>query len=163
MEELIVGENTYVTIEEATAYIEDHYSERDILRVHWTVCPEEYKTMYLLRALEEIEALPFVGRKTIFTNRLQFPRTLQNAPLYIMRSPIYLMYNYDTFKIPPQVKCAQIENVIDGLIRASYRPTKRAMVLYALGLVPDVQQRTGRLSSVKAERYLKPFLGTLKA
>lgn len=50
--ELIVGENTYVTIDEATAYIEEHYSERDILRVHWTVCPEEYKTMYLLRALE---------------------------------------------------------------------------------------------------------------
>lgn len=161
--ELIVGENTYVTIDEATAYIEENYSERDILRVHWTVCPEEYKTMYLLRALEEIEALPFVGRKTIFTNKLQFPRTLENAPLYVMRSPIYLTYNYDSFKIPPQVKCAQIEDAIDGFIRASYRPTKRAMVLNALGLVPEDQARTGKLSSQKAERYLKPFLGTLKA
>nr|DAL86603.1 MAG TPA: Putative Head Tail Connector Protein [Caudoviricetes sp.] len=159
---LEVGKNTYVTIEEADEYIAENYSEKNILRAHWTVCPDEYKEQYLRKSMIEIEALPFVGRKTIWSSELQFPRTLLNAPLYVMHNPIYLMYNRDETKVPKEVKEAEIENAL-GIIQKSYRPTSKAAVLSALGLVPVFSDGTGVLSSEKAERLLKPFLGAIKA
>lgn len=159
---LEVGKNTYVTIAEADKYIEENYSPKNILRAHWAVCPDEYKEQYLRKSMIEIEALPFVGRKTIWSSELQFPRTLLNAPLYVMHSPIYLMYNRDDSKVPKEVKEAEIENAL-GIIQKSYRPTSKAVVLSALGLVPAFSEGTGKLSSEKAERLLKPFLGAIKA
>ncbi len=159
---LEVGKNTYVTIEEADEYIAENYSEKNILRAHWTVCPDEYKEQYLRKSMIEIEALPFVGRKTIWTGELQFPRTLLNAPLYVMHNPVYLMYNRDETKVPKEVKEAEIENAL-GIIQMSYRPTSKAAVLSALGLVPVFPDGTSVLSSEKAERLLKPFLGAIKA
>ena len=159
---LEVGKNTYVTIEEADEYISENYSEKNILRAHWTVCPDEYKEQYLRKSMIEIEALPFVGRKTIWTGELQFPRTLLNAPLYVMHNPVYLMYNRDETKVPKEVKEAEIENAL-GIIQKSYRPTSKAAVLSALGLVPVFPGGTSVLSSEKAERLLKPFLGAIKA
>ena len=159
---LEVGKNTYVTIEEADEYIAENYSEKNILRAHWTVCPDEYKEQYLRKSMIEIEALPFVGRKTIWSSELQFPRTLLNAPLYARRSPIFLLYNRNDAEVPREVKAAEIENAL-GIIQKSYRPTSKAAVLSALGLVPVFSDGTGVLSSEKAERLLKPFLGAIKA
>lgn len=159
---LEVGKNTYVTIEEADEYIAENYSEKNILRAHWTVCPDEYKEQYLRKSMIEIEALPFVGRKTIWTGELQFPRTLLNAPLYVMHNPVYLMYNRDETKVPKEVKEAEIENAL-GIIQKSYRPSSKAAVLSALGLVPVFPGGTSVLSSEKAERLLKPFFGAIKA
>lgn len=159
---LEVGKNTYVTIEEADAYIAENYSEKNILRAHWTVSSDEYKEQYLRKSMIEIESLPFVGRKTIWSGELQFPRTLLNAPLYVRRSPIYLLYNRSDGEVPKEVKEAEIENAL-GIIQKSYRPTSKAAVLSALGLVPVFSQESGKLSSEKAERLLKPFLGTIKA
>lgn len=159
---LEVGKNTYVTIQEADAYIADNYSPKNILRAHWTVCPDEYKEQYLRKSMIEIEALPFVGRKTIWSGELQFPRTLLNAPLYVRRSPIFLLYSRNDAEVPREVKAAEIENAL-GIIQKSYRPTGKAAVLSALGLVPVFSERSGVLSSEKAERLLKPFLGTIKA
>ena len=159
---LEVGKNTYVTIEEATEYIENNYSAKNILRVHWSVCPDEYKEQYLRKSMIEIEALPFVGRKTIWSSELQFPRTLLNAPLYTRRSPVFLLYNRSDSGVPKEVKEAEIENAL-GIIKKEYRPTSKASVLAALGLVPVFSDGSGILSSDKAERLLKPFLGTIKA
>ena len=110
----------------------------------------------------EIEALPFVGRKTIWSGDLKFPRTLLNAPIYTRRSPIFLLYNHDDAEVPREIKAAEIENAL-GIIQKSYRPTTKAAVLFALGLVPAFSDDNGRLSSKRAEQLLKPFLGTLKA
>lgn len=159
---LEVGKNTYVTVEEATEYIQENYAPKNILRAHWDVCPDTYKEQYLRKSMIEIEALPFVGRKTIWSGPLQFPRTLMNAPLYVMRNPIYLMYNANAYEVPPQVKAAEIENAL-GIIKKEYRPTSKAVVLAALGLVSAVTDGAGRLSSERAEELLKPFLGTIKA
>lgn len=159
---LEVGINTYVTIEEATEYIEANYSSKNILRAHWTVCPDEYKEQYLKKSLTEIEALPFVGRKTVWSGALQFPRTLLNAPLYAVRNPIWMMYNYNAYEVPPQVKAAQVENAL-GIIKKEYRPTSKAVVLAALGLVPSFPDTGAKLSSERAAELLKPFLGALKA
>lgn len=159
---LEVGKNTYVTIEEATEYIEENYSPKNILRAHWDVCPDEYKEQYLRKSMIEIESLPFVGWKTIWTGPLQFPRTLMNAPLYVMHNPIYLMYNNNAYEVPLQVKQAEIENAL-GIIKKEYRPTSKAVVLAALGLVPAFSENTSKLSSERAEELLKPFLGTIKA
>jgi len=159
---LTVGKDTYVTIEEATEYIQGHYSEKNILRAHWEVAPQEYKEQYLKQSLEEIEALPFIGRKSLYTNELQFPRILSSMPYFITRHPVYRLYYGDETKVPDAVKEAQIENAL-GVIRKTYRPTQAALILQKLGLVPQYADDAGKLSSAKASRLLSPFLGSLKA
>lgn len=159
---LEVGKNSYVTVQEATEYITAHYSEKNALRAHWAACSDEYKETYLLKSLQEIEALPFVGRKTVWTNTLQFPRSLLNAPLYVRRNPVYILYNRSDSKIPQEVKAAQIENAL-GIIRTEYKPTSKAVVLAALGVIPSETQECEKLSSKKAETLLAPFLGVIKA
>lgn len=97
---LQVGKNTYVTVSEADEYIAAHYTEKNILRAHWTVCPEEFKEQYLLKSIQQIESLPFVGRKTVWSSELQFPRTLLNAPLYTRRSPCFSCITARTTRFP---------------------------------------------------------------
>lgn len=159
---LTVGKNSYVTIDEATEYIDSRYSPKNILRVHWNVAPDEFKEQYLIQSLEEIEALPFIGRKTFYTNVLQFPRELSNAPWSILHHPLYRMNFADNSKVPEQVKLAQIENAL-GIIKKSYRPDKAALIVLKLGVVPEYADEAGKLSSERALRLLSPFLGSLKA
>lgn len=159
---LTVGKNTYVTIEEATEYINAHYSPKNILRAHWTVAPDEFKEQYLLQSLEEIEALPFIGRKRLFASELQFPRIYNSVPYSVSRHPLYRIQFGGEGEVPEQVKWAQIENAL-GIIRKSYRPDKAALIVLKLGLVPEYNDTAGQLSSERAERLLTPFLGSLKA
>ena len=159
---LEVGKNSYVTVQEATEYINAHYSAKNALCAHWTACPDDYKERYLLKSMQEIEALPFVGRKTVWSNELQFPRSLLNAPLYVRNNPVFVLYNRSENKVPQEVKAAQIENAL-GIIRAEYKPTSKATVLASLGLIPPETKESGKLSSKKAETLLTPFLGAIKA
>lgn len=159
---LEVGKNTYVTIAEADEYIELHYAEKNILRATWTVLPDDYKERYLLKSMQELESLPFVGRKTIWSSDLQFPRTLLNAPIYTRRSPLFILYNFKDNEVPAEVKAAEIENAL-GIIKKEYRPTTKAAVLMALGLVPAFTDTESVISSDKAATLLKPFLGSIKA
>lgn len=159
---LETGKNTYVTVAEADLYVQEHYRDKNALRAHWSVCSDEYKEQYLLKSIQEIEALPFVGRKTTWSQKLQFPRTLLNAPLHTRISPVYLLYRDSEREVPQCVKDAQIENAL-GIIRGEYRPASKAAVLSSLGLTPPEQPAKGRLSSEHAETLLKPFLGALRA
>ncbi|MGN0807975.1 MAG: DnaT-like ssDNA-binding protein [Candidatus Coproplasma sp.] len=159
---LTVGKNTYVTIDEATEYINSHYSQKNILRAHWTVAPDEFREQYLLQSVAEIEALPFIGRKYNYVNELQFPRIYANVPYNISRHPIYRIQYGEEGKVPEQVKFAQIENAL-GIIKKSYRPDKAALIVLKLGVVPEYKEVMGDLSSERALRLLTPFLGSLRA
>ena len=158
---LEIGENTYVTLEEADRYVATYYSEKHPLRAHWEVCPTEYKERYLLQSMQEIEALPFVGRKAFRNGRLQFPRSLENIPFRLHCHPLYGSLRCTETEVPQEVKDAQTENAI-GIIRKEYKPTVKAVVLSVLGLIPPESDGSGILSSKRAEELLRPFLGSLR-
>ena len=69
---MTVGTDTYVTLEDADAYIEARYSGADAER--WAALEEIQREALLLSACEEIEALPLIGRKLYINQTLAFPR-----------------------------------------------------------------------------------------
>lgn len=83
----------YVTLAEANNYIETRYLSSDPLRETWDGMSDEDKTVCLMRSLDAIESLPYVGHKMSATQLLAFPRCPQT-------------------EVPENVKRAQIENAL---------------------------------------------------
>lgn len=72
--ELVVGENTYVTIEEANEYVENSMLSTDGRKTAWEKLCDNDKAVYLRNSLLEIESLPFIGYKVFLDQPLCFPR-----------------------------------------------------------------------------------------
>lgn len=87
---LTIGTDSYVTVEEATAYVAQTYTTQEPNYTFWTALSSEEKEIYLRRALPYIENLPFRGKKASSTQKLCFPR-------------------YRESEISPEVKGAQVE------------------------------------------------------
>lgn len=71
---LTVGVDTYVTIEEANEYIAKFYTTTDSLRIQWEAMPDEDKEVYLRRAFQQINKLPYTGCPKNPKQTLPFPR-----------------------------------------------------------------------------------------
>lgn len=84
----------YVTLQEADNYIASRYVSDDSLRESWEDLDDTDKKVYLLKAFDFIEALPFTGRTTTLNQATAFPR-------------------YPATEIPECVKAAQIEQALN--------------------------------------------------
>lgn len=73
-----VGEDTYVTLDEATEYIEKYYGRRDPLRIAWEEQEPRDKVILLRRAFQKINSLPYTGRPLNPKQVLPFPRETGN-------------------------------------------------------------------------------------
>ena len=83
----------YVTLEEANAYVEDHFLSSDMSRVAWELLSDADKMVLLRNSYRTIEMLTFRGRKTTATQPSAFPR-------------------WPSTDVPDQVREAQILNAI---------------------------------------------------
>ena len=88
---LKVNENTYITIAEADELIAAHLDKYNGLRLFWEILDDDEKEQYLLRGVEEIELLPFPGRKSRVMQPLAFPR----APMVEVSNDIKLAQAYN--------------------------------------------------------------------
>lgn len=176
---LNVGENSYLTTEEADQYIFEHYKEFDDLRVVWTVLTEEEKETYLKNSLAEIERLPFIGRKYLFTQKLQFPRELLGYRSGL--PPLYLAVYLGNGEIPDEVKAAQTENAL-GIINKEWsaRADQQFKSANTLGIMKNIkynrrefgeatlgeeitgQKNRNLLTSAVAESLLRKFTGSFR-
>ena len=66
--------DTYVTVAQADQYVKEHYLSSEPLRIQWESLPEEDKEVYLRRAFEQMNALPYTGRRKNMRQLLPFPR-----------------------------------------------------------------------------------------
>lgn len=71
---LVVGTDSYITIEEADAYIVSYYTATNVLRVAWTALDDADKEVYIRQAFQCIERLPLRGSKLLYTQTTLFPR-----------------------------------------------------------------------------------------
>lgn len=62
---LVIGENSYITVEEATTIISSYMLPSDPLRVAWTAASNSDKEILLLQSCLQLERLPYTGRKRI--------------------------------------------------------------------------------------------------
>ena len=83
----------YVTLEEANAYVTDHFMSSDMTRVAWETLSDADKMVLLRNSYRAIEMLPFSKRKTTAAQPSAFPR-------------------WPSTDVPVQIKDAQIANAI---------------------------------------------------
>lgn len=86
--------DTYVTIAQADQYVKEHYVSNEPLRIQWESLSDEDKEIYLRRAFEQINALPFTGRRRDLRQTLPFPRYIwKNSDWYnVQRAQIIVAY-----------------------------------------------------------------------
>ena len=83
----------YVTLEEADAYVTDHFMSSNETRVAWESLSDADKVVLLRNSYRAIEMLSFRGRKTSATQSSAFPR-------------------WPAIDVPQQIKDAQVTNAI---------------------------------------------------
>lgn len=83
----------YVTLEEANAYVTDHFLSSNVTRVAWESLSDADKMVLLRNSYRAIEMLTFSGRKTSSAQSSAFPR-------------------WPSTDVPIQIKDAQIANAI---------------------------------------------------
>ena len=83
----------YVTLEEANAYVTDHFMSSNMTRVAWESLSDADKMVLLRNSYRAIEMLTFRGRKTNVTQPSAFPR-------------------WPSTDVPNDIKEAQIANAI---------------------------------------------------
>lgn len=83
----------YVTLEEANAYVTDHFMSSNATRVAWESLSDADKMVLLRNSYRAIEMLGFRGRKTCATQSSAFPR-------------------WPSTYVPQQIKDAQVANAI---------------------------------------------------
>lgn len=83
----------YVTVDEATEFITNFYTETDPAYQRWTELSEKGKEIYLRKGFYQIERLPFIGCKKDPAQATQFPRCFQN-------------------EVPVEVKYAQVAQAV---------------------------------------------------
>ena len=86
----------YTSVQEANAYISNHYTGDSMERKRWESLSDNDKNVYLTNAFESIEKLNFNGRKAVSGQETAFPR---------------LPYQYGRLEevAPKSVKYAEIE------------------------------------------------------
>lgn len=176
---LEIGNNSYVDLEFANAYVEKYNIWNAPLRVHWSVLTDDEKESYLHASLSQIEKLKFIGRKVIMRQPLQFPRYISQQNLVgCYHTFKFGIQDGTTTEIPIDVQEAQVENAL-GIIseQISAISDKQFMTLQSLGAVKNTKYNkreagdigfsdelkggTGHveIASLRAYQLLKPYVG----
>lgn len=157
---IVVGTDSYVTVDEVDVFVSKYYPLSDPLYIMWHTTELDDKEVYVRKAFRCIEQLPLKGAKYLSTQITQFPR-----------------HNSTTLAVPQEVKDAQAELSIAA-----------AQLATGTGVDADMSERRnlqmqgvtsikiGKLSeeydlskisfsnammqiSESARNYLKPWLG----
>lgn len=123
---LTVGTDSYITLEEANAYIEAQYRATSELRALWNAITDSDKESYLKQSLQEIDRMQLMGLKYRREQLLQFPR--------------------NGWEVPQIIKDAQAENAL-GILHYELMDRKRKQMNAVNGL--------GFIKSVKPQEVMQ--------
>ena len=73
---LVVGENSYMTVDEANEIVEDNFFEDDTEYVTWKGLSENDKTKVIYNGTKLIETLPFIGVQYPGYQNMKWPRLI---------------------------------------------------------------------------------------
>lgn len=78
--ELIIGENSYMTLEEANRIVEDNFMSSDSKRIYWENLKDNDKSILIYRATQKIDVdgMIYKGRKADISQKMQFPRIISD-------------------------------------------------------------------------------------
>ena len=81
---LKVGVDSYISLEDANRYVEEHYTSTNKFRTSWSNLSDSDKESLLRASTQAIDTLKFNGRKRLYSQVLQFPRVLATNIYYGM-------------------------------------------------------------------------------
>lgn len=116
---LVVGTNSYCTLEEANEYIDTHFVSDSIESEIWGRLSDKDKEVYLIDSADSLNGLNYKGRKRVSGQALVFPRMNYMMP-GIIQLPIVCNQFADMTLISglgrddglEMAKEAQIENAV---------------------------------------------------
>lgn len=78
--ELIIGENSYMTLEEANRIVEDNFMSSDSKKIYWENLKDNDKSILIYRATQKIDVdgMIYKGRKADISQKMQFPRIISD-------------------------------------------------------------------------------------
>lgn len=143
---MTVGEDTYITVDEANEIISGYFLSDDAQRTAWDALSSADKEVYLRQSLLRIDAQIFSGRKAGTDQALQFPR-------------------YGKTSVPQSVKIAQALEACAGIGIAA-EAEKRAQLQaqgvqsFTAGSLSEtyVEGTSSPLFSCIAAKMLRPFI-----
>lgn len=161
---LTVGTDSYVTVDEADAYVSTYYVSTDAQRVAWEALTDTDKEIYLRNALISIEQLPFLGEKYLWSDQnLAFPRIYPN---------LYIEHDLNLITAPTVPNDIKNSQILEALELASpTQDTKDAEVYggnvksYSVGHLSETLITGSRaglraiIKSSKAQLLLKKYVG----
>ena len=93
---LVVGENSYVTIEEAQSIVDNELYSDSSESILWESLSDKDKELICKKGTMAINSLEFIGHRLVWKNKLKFPRVIDGIE-----------------QIPDEIKMAA---VINGLM-----------------------------------------------
>jgi len=104
---MIVGTDSYITLEEANDYVEAFYTSNDPYRVAWNALNDSDKEIILRNGARAIDSLVLLGRKVLVDQIMEFPR--------IIRKPFDYCLDPTSYEVPTNVKYAQVEVALSSI------------------------------------------------
>lgn len=167
---LTTGIDTYVTTEEADAYIAMHYLSTDEQRMAWENAGDD-KEIALRRACAALDSLMYRGVKFAFHQALSFPRyfgenyAVIDGVLYAPETDRYP----ELKEVPQAIKAAQIEEALE-MVSPTEATGNRAIrndpvQAYSIGHLSETYIKApvgsveSALASVKAQALIRPYTG----
>ena len=168
---LTVGEDSYVTVAEATEYIESHYPSTDARTAAWRALNEDDQEIFLRRACSALSSLSYRGMTFEALQKLPFPRYLYTDGVMAYRELIApLAYIYpELAEVPEDIKAAQIEEAFELACPSEdteqYNALNGAVQSYSIGHLSETFREAGvgtvkaALKSSAAQKLVKQFIG----
>lgn len=151
---IIVGKNSYVTLDEANDYIENYYTSNDKLRKAWEELEDTDKEVMLLNGARAIESLVLLGKRATRTQSMEFPRRIDHVIQH---------------EVPDNVKYAQIETSIsfaDTTIKKRQDLINAGVTQFRIGDLSETYGSRSNLSvdaklgnSSRAVAYMTDYIG----
>ena len=167
---LTVGVNTYVTIDEADAYIAECYLLADEQRKAWEAAGGD-KEVALRRACAALDSLTYQGVKFAFPQPLAFPRYFGEN--YAMIDGVLYAPEVDRYpelrEVPKAIKAAQIEEALEMVSPTVATENKdirnNPVQSYSIGHLSETFETAlagslqSALASVRAQALIRPYIG----
>lgn len=74
---LVVGEDTFISVEDADVYVAETYTDTNAYRTNWEQLSVENKEALLRRSTRALNKLKYQGRVKYKTQKLAFPREIR--------------------------------------------------------------------------------------
>lgn len=163
---LTVGTDTYLTVEDATAYVTAHYPTTHERAIAWAALSDGDKEINLRRAAQIIDRQPFVGIKAVSNQAMAFPRAILTD--YSRRDLPILNTHFDSdwlvqSETPAEIGYAQTEIALVGATGAPKRLElqQQGVTSFSLGKLSESYgggSGASRLLSYEAKELLAPYI-----